>query len=237
MSASAWLRWDVVARVLGDGELGSVLEIGCGMGGFAARLAGRGQYLGVESDEVSARAAADRLREVGRGEVRQGTVDDVVEPGRTFDLVCAFEVLEHLEDDRAALASWTRRLAPGGRLLISTPARPELFGADDELAGHYRRYDAEPLGELLRDAGLRDVSVTVYGGPLGYGLKRAREVVARRRIVRGPTSMAERTSGSGRLLQPPPALALVTQAGTAPFRLAQRRWPGRGTGLVAVGRH
>lgn len=97
---NAWLRWDLVRRML-PSQARSVLEVGCGQGAVGARLAANHDYLGVEPDGTSFATASARI---GPLKVRNGMVEDVVEPGRTFDLVCAFEVLEHLEDDASAVA-------------------------------------------------------------------------------------------------------------------------------------
>ena len=98
----------------------------------------------------------------------------------TFDLVCAFEVIEHIEDDRAALATWVSHVAPGGSLLLSTPADPERYGVMDEAVGHFRRYEPDALAGLLRAAGLVDVRLTLYGAPLSYVLEMGHEVIGRR---------------------------------------------------------
>ena len=248
---NAWLRWDLVRRMVPAGAR-TVLEVGCGQGAVGARLAEGRDYLGVEPDGTSFATAQARI---GAGRVRNGMVDDVVEPGRTFDLVCAFEVLEHLEDDADALAGWTARVAPGGWLMLSTPAFQDRYGPFDRVVGHYRRYELDGMRRLLEGAGLVDVEVVAYGAGLGEALEAARNVVGRKRLKAGalsaaghsgiatgtttaPTAeeMAALTAGSGRLMQPPAALALATQAATAPFRLVQRRFPARGTGLVARGR-
>jgi SAM-dependent methyltransferase len=262
LAANAWLRWDVTRRLVPE-DARTVLEIGCGGGGFGARLSVGRDYLGVEPDEQSSATARARVAAAGAGgEVRTGTVEDVVDPDRRFDLVCAFEVLEHLEDDDAALDDWVSRVRPGGWLLLSTPAFQARYAAWDEVVGHYRRYEPEQLRALLEAKGLVDVEVVVYGAPLGYPLEAARNALGRRRLRRShavtpaptpaptptptpaPTAahpdaatMQQLTSVSGRLFQPSGAVGgLLAQAGTAPFRLVQRRLPRSGTGLVARGR-
>jgi SAM-dependent methyltransferase len=237
---NAWLRWDVVSRMLPRGAR-SVLEVGCGQGSVGTRLARRYPgYLGLEPDARSAAVAVTRLAEVGRGEVRRCLTSEL-DPQLRFDIVCAFEVIEHIEDDDAALAEWVGRLAPGGSLLISTPADPERYGPIDTVAGHFRRYVPSELADQLRRAGLVDVRVLRYGAPLGFALERARQLVGKRMKAKAAAdhaSVEELTAGSGRLLQPSgPAMAWGTRAVTAPFRAAQRHvMPDRGVGLIATGR-
>ncbi len=255
LAANAWLRWDVTRRLVPE-QARSVLEIGCGGGGFGARLSVGRDYLGVEPDQTSAATARARVTAAGGGgEVVTGTVEDVVDPERRFDLVCAFEVLEHLEDDDAALTDWVARVRPGGWLLLSTPAFQARYAAWDEVVGHYRRYEPDQLESLLEAHGLVDVEVVVYGAPLGFPLETARNALGRRRLRRSAApaaapapaaahaphpdaaTMQQLTSVSGRLFQPSGAVGgLLAQAGTAPFRLVQRRLPRSGTGLVARGR-
>src|SRR5580658_844251 len=124
LAPNAWLRYDVVARMLPVG-ITDVLEIGCGRGAFAARLAQRYSYLGVEPDQESCSVARQRVGAIGPGEVRN--VSSAALTGRQFDLVCAFEVLEHIEDDAQALAEWAGLLRPGGWLLLSVPAHQRRF--------------------------------------------------------------------------------------------------------------
>jgi SAM-dependent methyltransferase len=235
LSPNASLRWSVVSRALGTLAARRVLEAGCGQGGFGARIAalpGVERYVGVEPDEQSWRLARDRIEPLG-GDVRLGTSDQVG-PEERFDLVCAFEVIEHLEDDAGALQSWAAHLDPGGVMLVSVPAGPERFGPMDTLVGHYRRYTPDSLTAALRAAGAQSVTVTAYGWPLGYALEAVRNRIATHRT--GASGMEERSATSGRLLQPRELAGAVVRVGVAPFQVAQHWRPNTGTGLIGWGR-
>src|SRR5262249_23722616 len=111
LAPHAWLRYDVVKRTMPAGG-DSVLEIGWGRGAFGARLAQRYVYLGIEPDEASYTVAKGLISTVGSGQVHNiafGALGD-----QTFDLVCAFEVLEHIEDDTATVKDWASRVRAGG---------------------------------------------------------------------------------------------------------------------------
>jgi glycosyltransferase involved in cell wall biosynthesis len=235
LTPNAWLRYDVVARMLPAG-VRDVLEVGCGQGALGVRLAQHYDYLGLEPDPASCAVAERRIKAAGRGEVRNIRVD-ALGPGQ-FDLVCAFEVLEHIDDDAAAVRQWAAQLRPGGWLMLSVPAHQRRYGAADELVGHFRRYDPEAMAALLASCGLTDIEIRQYGFPLGYALEAGRNLIGRRRLAAAPAgSVAERTAASGRLLQPASrARGTATRYGTAPFRLLQRGFTGTGTGLVVLAR-
>lgn len=233
LTPNAWLRWDLIRRHLDDLPVDArILEVGMGQGAVGCRLAALGAYTGVELDPTSRAVASTRLPHGARilPEV------EAVAPGERFDLVCAFEVLEHIEDDEAALATWVGHLRPGGLLLLSVPAHARRYGAADEAVGHHRRYDRQPLVALLRAAGLDEVEVEATGFPLGFALEVGRNALAARRPA--PETIEDRTATSGRFLQPPAALAPLTRAATFPFRLLQRpfRRTELATGWVARGR-
>lgn len=234
LAPRAWLRYDLVSRLLDRLQPGTVLELGCGQGSFGARLAARASYLGVEPDQLAASVATGRIAPRG-GTVVLGD-QHAVPAGSSYDLVCAFEVLEHLEDDAAMLDVWAGFVRPGGHLLISVPAWPSRFGPMDEHAGHYRRYTPQGLTQLLAAAGLDPVSIQVYGWPLGYALEAVRNPIDRRKLAReSGLSMQERTASTGRTFQPPNrALGAAVAVATTPFRYLQRLAPTHGTGLVAL---
>ena len=120
------------------------------MGAIGARLASRYRYTAVELDPEAAAIAHRRIAPLG-GTVLCGD-ESLLPSGESFDLVCAFEVLEHIENDRAALLTWRNRVREGGWLLLSVPAHQCRFGPHDRLVGHFRRYDREGMNELLTQA-------------------------------------------------------------------------------------
>jgi SAM-dependent methyltransferase len=119
-------------------------------------------------------------------------------PDALFDLVLAFEVLEHIEDEQAALQRFGARIRPGGHLLLSVPAHHRRWGPHDVWAGHVRRYEREELAARLREAGLAVEFVWSYGFPLANWVEPLRErVAARRNPSETQMSAAERTARSG----------------------------------------
>jgi SAM-dependent methyltransferase len=233
LAPRAALRWSVVRRTVAGLRPGTILELGCGQGAMGSRLATMATYTAVEPDDDSFEAAHARITPRG-GTVIHGD-HNKAPSGTGFDLVCAFEVLEHIADDAAALDEWLPLVRPGGQLLLSVPADPSRFSRWDDLVGHYRRYTADELRERLADAGATDIQTVHYGWPLGYLLDTARDRLAARHAGEAAESAEGRTEASGRIYQPRGrAAGAAIRAGIAPFALAQRLRPGRGDGLVAV---
>jgi SAM-dependent methyltransferase len=246
LAPNAWLRYDLVRRML-PGGVTDVLEIGCGQGAFGARLAQRVNYLGVEPDVTSFAVARQRVTAAvaagggARGEVRNVLAADL--GGARFDLVCAFEVLEHIDDDKTALTEWAGLLRPGGWLMLSVPAHQRRFAPWDTMVGHFRRYDPPALAELLASCGFGEIRVRQYGFPLTYATEAVRNRIAARRLAgagsggAGDATVAERTASSARQFQPGGGgKAAAIRYGVLPFRVLQRAFPAAGTGLVAVAR-
>jgi SAM-dependent methyltransferase len=235
LSVHAWLRYDAVRRLLERVDGGTALEIGVGQGSLGVLLARRFDYTGIDLDEEALSTARERFARYGvdASKLIHGGLETVA--GRTFDLVCAFEVLEHFERDVAALAEWRQYLKRGGVILLSVPAGPDRFAKADVKAGHYRRYDRPSINKALTSAGFTDVRVLNYGVPAGYVLEAARNLLARRQLKRDLTP-EQRTLSSGRWLQPPDAAAPIMRAIAWPLTLAQRPFmdSDRGTGLVAL---
>jgi SAM-dependent methyltransferase len=233
LTARANLRWAVLRPTLARLAPRDILELGCGQGSVGARLAQFGTYTGVEPDESSWETAKARIEPSG-GTVLHGDHHKVPE-GAEFDLVCAFEVLEHIADDRDTLADWVQFIRPGGRLMVSVPADQERFGPSDELVGHYRRYSNEGLAELLTAVGCSDIAIRRYGWPVGYALEAVSNRVSAKKLAAPVSGVAEeRSATSGRYLQPKNVAGQVLRWGMAPFTKVQELAPARGIGLVAV---
>ncbi len=241
LTFNAHLRWDVITRELASREVHDVLEIGPGEGAVACRLAPGRAYTGVELSDRTREITERRLADLGSPGRLVASLDDLA-PEERFDLVCAFEVIEHIEDDGAALAQWAARVRAGGTLLLSTPSGPDRMGAADEIAGHFRRYSAEGLAAMATGCGLMDVRVTHVGYPVGYALEKVRNTVAARRLARADRdagtddTVAAATEQSSSFLQPPSWAGRATQIVSAPGIRLQRRRPDSGTGLVLSAR-
>ena len=214
---TAWLRFGSIRRALALARPRRVLEIGAGEGGLGAWLASRFDYAGVEPDRTSRAVATGRLLSLGRGEMLEALAAN--EPHR-YDAVCAFEVLEHIQDDGGAVRSWRERLEPRGHLLISVPAHPERFGLSDRYVGHFRRYDRHGLRALLEAEGFEILQWQSYGAGLGHAIDGLRNVFLRGRSE--ASSTAEGTALSGRLFQPQSrARVWLNYLVALPFRVLQ----------------
>lgn len=127
-----------------------ILDVGCGPGGNLAMLADHGIVTAVEMDRYARDVASAR----GICDVVAGSLPEEVpfEPA-SFQLVTAFDVIEHIDDDRAALESIRDLLAPGGHLIVTVPAYRLLWSRHDVVNQHRRRYTRTMLSDTLRSTG------------------------------------------------------------------------------------
>lgn len=127
-----------------------ILDIGCGTGGNLETLSGFGSAEGVD---ISIEAL-DFCRARGLNNVRQGAAETLPYETGSFDLVTGLDVVEHLDDDVAGLREMRRVLRPGGRTLLFVPAFMFLWGVQDDVSHHRRRYTLPELKGKLQQAGL-----------------------------------------------------------------------------------
>jgi SAM-dependent methyltransferase len=129
---------------------GSALDIGAAGGGNTRVLRSHGwRPVALEFAPTAAQIARERGLDVIRADARELPVRTA-----SMDLVTAFDILEHIEEDYLAAAEITRVLRPGGTALIAVPADMALWSAHDTAVGHVRRYTRGTLAEVIVKGGL-----------------------------------------------------------------------------------
>ncbi|RKI32995.1 class I SAM-dependent methyltransferase, partial [Corallococcus sp. AB049A] len=109
-------------------EHARILEIGCGTGHNLPMLSQFGEVEAIEIDPAARAIASERLgRAVGTAPLP--ILPDV--PRGSYDLIAVLDVVEHIENDVAALKAMRDCLAPGGKILITVPAHPWMWSAHD----------------------------------------------------------------------------------------------------------
>ncbi|KQN31871.1 methyltransferase [Sphingomonas sp. Leaf34] len=128
-----------------------ILEIGCGTGHNLPMLAAFGSIDAIEIDPAAREIASERLgKPVGAAPLPE--LPGV--PRGHYDLIAVLDVVEHIEDDVAALKAMADCLAPGGKILIAVPAHAWLWSAHDVVNHHHRRYSKATLKAAIETAGL-----------------------------------------------------------------------------------
>ena len=138
-------------RRLGLSDDTRILDAGTSTGTNLRMLGEEGyrNFIGLDLSPDAIRFAAKK----GLGQVEQGDVCRMPFEDASFDVVLATDIIEHVDDDLKALREIHRVLTPGGTALITVPAFQSLWGLQDEVAQHKRRYRKGPLVALLGTAG------------------------------------------------------------------------------------
>ena len=147
-------RRHILATVIGRSmrltENARILDVGCGTGHNLAMLQQFGTVEACEMDPVARDLAGLRL---GRPVLDAKLPELLGVPESQYDLITLFDVLEHVEDDVAALKAIRTRLKPDGTLLVTVPANQWMWSAHDIAHHHHRRYSKATLARVFADAG------------------------------------------------------------------------------------
>ncbi|MCX8072608.1 MAG: class I SAM-dependent methyltransferase [Candidatus Binatia bacterium] len=156
-----------------------LVDLGCGTGANLAFLSRYGRVIGLDWGAAAARYSRQRTSlPVLRGDVqalplRSGSVD----------LVTAFDLIEHIDDDKSCVAEMARVVRPGGYVLVTVPAFPWMWGRQDVINHHKRRYRAKELVHLFDVTGLeirRLTYLNTFLFPVVAAVRIARRIVPER---------------------------------------------------------
>lgn len=157
----------------------AILNVGCGTGGTIDMLEKFGKVDNVDtSDEAIA-----FMNRLGHGSITK--VDDIDLPfgDKIYDIVGAFDVLEHIEDHRCALSEWKRVLKDDGAIVVTVPAYQWLWSQHDVSMHHWRRYTVKSLKAVAAEAGLKPERVSYaisFSLPLVVGFRLGNRFLRRR---------------------------------------------------------
>jgi SAM-dependent methyltransferase len=127
-----------------------ILDIGCGTGATMDHLKRYGEVNGIDLSELPLQFSRRR----GHQRVMRASATELPFPDRSFDLITALDVVEHLDDDAQGLSEIRRVLKPGAPAVIFVPAFQALWGPNDDQSGHKRRYRIDQLRRASESAGL-----------------------------------------------------------------------------------
>lgn len=149
----------VVKHVVGEPDRKTFLEIGCGTGFVLSFLEKQGFIVtGLDMHKESMKFAKRRTK--------APLVCIKLEKfftKKNFDIIGAFDVLEHVDNQMKFLEKSGKLLKKGGRLFLTVPARKELWSKIDEFSGHKRRYDKAGLASLLKKSGFKVEMIKYFG--------------------------------------------------------------------------
>lgn len=155
-----------------------IIDVGCGTGINLATLGKFGKVIGVDSSKK----ALQFTRKRGFKNLRQAKAEKLPFGDKSFDLVTALDVIEHIADDLKALKEFHRVLKSQGLLLITAPAYQFIWSEHDEALHHFRRYTASQLHQKLNRAGFRVVKrsyVITFTLPLILGYRLLKGILSK----------------------------------------------------------
>ncbi len=133
-----------------------ILDVGCGTGGNMEVLMEFGNVIGIDNSTEAIKFCKKR----GLRNIKLKDINDANFPGKSFDLITALDILEHIDDDLAALKKIHHILKEGGYVLISVPAYQFLWSEHDVAVHHKRRYSMKEINNCLLKANFQVIKKT-----------------------------------------------------------------------------
>src|SRR5262245_61472958 len=150
----------ILRRELDSNNSISIASLGCGpaegLHWLEPFIGPHGKIVGIDVEPIHARRIVPHIEYV-IGEIETAMIAD-----RSFDAVLALDVLEHLDNDTVGLYHAARMVKPGGLLLVTVPALPSLWGGQDVISHHRRRYTKTTLLKTFERAGLPSPRVSYF---------------------------------------------------------------------------
>ena len=140
---------DQVAAIAKNNNNLSILNIGVATGATSIMLQQFGKVKSIEYDKL----CFEFVKETLQIDIEQGTILDLQFGDNSYDLVCAFDVIEHVQDDVKAVSEMQRVCKPNGSILLAVPALMVLWSKHDEVNHHFKRYTVAELKKLLSTNG------------------------------------------------------------------------------------
>ena len=154
---------EAVINGLGLTDEAKILEIGAGTGGNIAMLEKFGQVEAVEMNDLARQIAREKT---GHHFLDGYLPNNIPVSPESFDLICLFDVLEHVAEDEASLVSMRRLLKPNGKIVLTVPAHQWLWSTHDVGLHHMRRYSRDLLKRRIEEAGYRIEKLTYTNATL-----------------------------------------------------------------------
>lgn len=207
-------------------ERARLLDVGCGAGGMLSAMRQFGDVVGVDPSPVAVALTAER----SGADVREGSLPDAlpIAMSERFDVITALDVIEHIDDDAAALRTLARLVAPDGLLIVTVPAFAFLWSGHDVVNEHRRRYSSRMLRTVLEGAGLQVERISYFNTLLF-------PPIAAIRIVRRLLGRQEASADVGAV--PAPVNRILSSLFGAERHILRHATLPFGVSLIATARH
>jgi SAM-dependent methyltransferase len=216
-----------LARLQLDPSRARILDVGCGTGGASLTLARHGRAVALDRSPGAFALAPGKVARPYTHRVIASASEPLPFSDGSFDVVCALDILEHLDDDAACARELERVCKPGGHVIAYVPAYPILWGYNDEYSHHKRRYVKSELSSLLAGAQLEIVESGYFNAVLFL------PTLAARLVQRAAPKL---TNGMEHSTKPTRMNGLLTSIFRAELPILKRRPLPFGTSAYAIAR-